>query len=128
MKLGYLLTDYGFFHKGHRAIDDCHALMALLARPLRTSGRLALSSLLETARKPTVRLWAEGAAFETKDALKGRGFRWNGQRRCWYMDLPEENLEVERAFLSSEIYQRSVGDLPVDRITARDRFSARTNP
>ncbi|CAA2145538.1 DNA polymerase III PolC-type (plasmid) [Methylobacterium bullatum] len=128
MKLGYLLIDYGFFHKGHRAIDDCHALMALLARPLQVSGRLALSSLLETARKPTVRLWAQGAAFETKDALKARGFRWSGSRRCWYMDCDEEQLEGERAFLRQEVFQRSVAHLPVDRITARDRFSARTNP
>ena len=58
MKLGYLLTDYGFFHNGHRAIDDCHGLLVLLAAQLRTSGSLALACLLETARRPTVRLWA----------------------------------------------------------------------
>lgn len=100
----------------------------LLARPLRTSGRLALACLLETARKPTVRLWAQGAAFETKDALKGRGFRWSGPRRCWYMDCDEDQLEIERTFLSETVYRRAVTDLPVDRMTARDRFSARTNP
>ncbi|MCJ2012310.1 3'-5' exonuclease [Methylobacterium sp. J-076] len=122
-KLGYLLIDYGFFHKGHRAIDDCHALMALLAQPLQTSGRQALSALLETARRPTVRLWAQGATIETKDTLKRRGFRWSGPRRCWYLDCDEAHLEIERAFLELEVFGRAMPDFPVDRITARDRYS-----
>ena len=128
MKLGYLLMDYGFFHQGHRAIDDCHALLALLDRPLKASGRLALACLLETARKPTVRLWAQGSPIETKDLLKARSYRWSGRRRCWYVDLDEEQIEIERTFLSREIYRSPISDLPVDRFTARDRFSARTNP
>lgn len=128
MKLGYLLIDYGFFHNGHRAIDDCHALLALLAAPLRVSGRLALSCLLETARKPTVRLWAAGSPISKKDVLKARNYRWSGRRRCWYIDIEEERFDVERTFLSREIFQREVTDLPVERITARDRFSLRTNP
>lgn len=128
MKLGYLLTDYGFFHHGHRAIDDCHALLALLAAPLRASGRVALSSLLETARKPTVRIWAAGSPIATKDVLKARSYRWSGRRRCWYIDVEEDRLEIERTFLNEEIFQGKVQNLQADRITARDRFSTRTNP
>ncbi|MCJ2082067.1 3'-5' exonuclease [Methylobacterium sp. J-090] len=128
LKLGYLLTDCGFFHKGHRAIDDCHALLALLARSMQTSGRLALACLLETARRPTVRLWAQGAPIETKDVLKARRYRWSVRRRCWYIDLEEDRIEAERAFLSEEIYRRPTVDLPIERFTARDRFSIRTNP
>ncbi|MBO1021117.1 3'-5' exonuclease [Methylobacterium sp. SD274] len=128
MKLGYLLTDYGFFHKGHRAIDDCHALRALLAAPLKTSGRLALACLLETARKPTLRIWAAGSPIATKDVLKARSYRWSGRRRCWYIDVEEELFDIERAFLSQEIFQGEVIDLPTERITARDRFSIRVNP
>ena len=43
LELGYLLIDCGDFHNGHRAIDDSHALLALLAAPLKGTGRLALS-------------------------------------------------------------------------------------
>nr|WP_236960561.1 3'-5' exonuclease [Methylobacterium durans] len=127
LKLGYLLIDCGYFHQGHRAIDDCHALLQLLARPLKTSGRLALSCLLETARKPTVRLWAEGSPIETKD-LKARSYRWSQRRRSWYIDLDEAQIEIERTFLSEAIFRRPVVHLPADRFTARDRFSARVNP
>lgn len=128
LKLGYLLADCGFFHRGHRAIDDCHALLALLARPLQASGQLALTTLLETARKPTVRLWAQGSPIETKELLKARHYRWSGRRRCWYVDLEEDQIEIERTFLSEAIYRRPIFDLPADRFTARDRYSARTNP
>lgn len=128
MKLGYLLIDHGFYHRGHRAIDDCHALLRLLDLPLRSSGRPALSCLLATARRPTVRLWAHGSPIETKDMLKARSYRWSGRRRCWYIDLDEDRIEIERTFLSEAIFRRPVTDLPADRFTARDRFSARTNP
>ncbi|EHP91327.1 Exonuclease RNase T and DNA polymerase III [Methylorubrum extorquens DSM 13060] len=101
LKLGYLLADLGFFHRGHRAVDDCHALLRLLDTPLRTSGRLTLSCLLETARRPTVRLWAQGSPIETKDLLKSRRYRWSASRRCWYVDLDEDQISIERSFLST---------------------------
>jgi DNA polymerase-3 subunit epsilon len=76
-QLGYLLNGAGFFHQAHRAVDDCHALLEVLAFELPTTGAPALALLLETARKPTLRVWAEQTAFELKDSLKRRGYRWN---------------------------------------------------
>lgn len=127
-RLGGLLADHGYFHNGHRAIDDCEALLALLAWPLRRSGRLGLAALLEAARRPTVRLWASEAPFALKDRLKDRNYRWSSRRRCWYIDLDEEQIEIERSFLSREIYGGILPGLPSDRFTARDRFSARSDP
>ncbi|WP_018263224.1 3'-5' exonuclease [Methylobacterium sp. WSM2598] len=127
-RLGGLLADHGRFHNGHRAIDDCEALLWLLAQPLRRSGRLALAALLEAARRPTVRLWASDAPFALKDRLKDRNYRWSSRRRCWYIDLDEAQIEIERSFLSREIYGGSLPGLPADRFTARDRFSRRADP
>lgn len=128
MKLGYLLNDLGFFHRGHRAVDDCHALLRLLASPLRTSKQSAMAALLATARRPTVRLWAKDSPFETKEVLKARSYRWSQRRRSWYVDLDEEQIEIERRFLSEQVFGRPVPHLPYDQFTARDRFSARANP
>ncbi len=75
-----------------------------------------------------MRLWAQGSPIETKDLLKARRYRWSGARRCWYIDLEEDQIEIERSYLSEIIFRRPCGELPVDRFTARDRFSARTNP
>ena len=60
MKLEYLAMKFGFFYDGHRATADCHAAIELLTRPLPQSGTLALTALLENARQPTCRVWAEG--------------------------------------------------------------------
>jgi DNA polymerase III subunit epsilon len=128
LKLEYLAMRNGFFYDGHRATADCYAAIELLAQTLPSSGVLALAALLESARQPTCRVWAEGSSFDFKDILKARGYRWNdgndGQLRSWYRDVPEDILEEELLYLREEIYQREV-DVPVVKITAFDRFSDR---
>ena len=128
MKLEYLSMKSGFFYDAHRAETDCHAGVELLSKPLPQSGTLALQALLEEARTPTCRVWAENAPFDFKDMLKARGYRWNdgndGRPKSWYGDIQETELEDELRYLRSEIYQREV-DVSVVRISAFDRFSVR---
>jgi DNA polymerase-3 subunit epsilon len=76
-KLGYLLSQCGWFHQGHRAVEDCHALLEVLAAPLRRATACAMTHLLASARKALLRIWAEGSPFDMKDNLKKRGYRWN---------------------------------------------------
>lgn len=127
-QLGYLLNGAGYFHQAHRAVDDCHALLEVLALELSTTGASALALLLETARKPTLRVWAEQTAFELNDSLKRRGYRWNdgsdGRPKSWFIDVDEAALDDEIAFLRAEIYMRDV-EPSVQRLTAFTRFSAR---
>ncbi len=127
-KLDYLALQSGFFYDKHRAVTDCMAAIALLAAPLPRSGATALSRLLDRARRPNWRLWAENAPFDFKDALKARGYRWNAEAgdgpRAWYVDVEDEVKERELAYLRTEIYQADV-DVLHRRITAVDRFSDR---
>jgi DNA polymerase III subunit epsilon len=76
-KLIYLLTESGFFHDAHRALDDCHATLEILASELPTTSTTALAALLDRARRKTFRIWAENAPFYLKDVLKNRRYRWN---------------------------------------------------
>jgi DNA polymerase-3 subunit epsilon len=128
VKLSYLASGAGFFYDQHRAVHDCLAAVELLSRPLPKSGALGLARLLERARQPTFRIWAEGAPFELKDVLKARGYRWNsehgGPPRAWYVDVAEADREAELGFLCAEIYGREL-DLLSRRIEAHDRFSDR---
>ncbi len=123
VKLGYLLNDYGYFHNGHRAIDDCRALLHLLAQQLPCTKRLAMSLLLDNARKAEYQLWAENASYEFKDVLKARGYRWDGAARCWFIVLDESALPDEEEFLRREVFGGRSVDLRRDKITARNRFS-----
>lgn len=127
-RLGYLLNGAGFFHQAHRAVDDCYALLEILAFELPTAGAPALGILLEQARKKTMRVWAEQSPFELKDSLKRRGYRWSdgsdGRPRSWYVDVDESKLDDEIAFLKAEIYLGEV-EPRLHVLTAFDRFSVR---
>jgi DNA polymerase-3 subunit epsilon len=63
-----------------------------------------------------------------KEVLKARGYRWNAEGnpspRAWYIELEDDKLEPELAFLKAQIYQREV-DLRVHRLTAYNRFTDR---
>jgi DNA polymerase III subunit epsilon len=127
-RLGYLLNGAGFFHQAHRAVDDCHALLEILAFELPITGMPALAVLLEQARKKTMRVWAEQSPFDLKDTLKRRGYRWSdgsdGRPRSWYVDVDESKLDDEIAFLKTVIYLRDV-EPRLQTLTAFDRFSVR---
>ena len=127
-RLSYLLADAGLFHDAHRAIDDCHALLEILARPLGVSGETGLVALLGRARRTSVRIWAENAPFDLKDVLKKRGYRWSdgsdGSTRAWYIDVDQDDHAQEIDYLRREIYQREI-NLRCRILTAKERFSAR---
>lgn len=127
-KLAYLAAGAGFFYERHRAVNDCLAAIELLARPLPRSGAPALGKLLQTARTPTWRIWAENAPFDLKDLLKTRGYRWNadggGAPRAWFVDVDEAARDGELQFLKDEIYRGEIS-LLTRRIDAYDRFSDR---
>jgi DNA polymerase III subunit epsilon len=126
-KLGYLLSQCGWFHQGHRAVEDCHALLEVLAAPLRGETACAMTHLLASARKALLRIWAEGSPFDMKDNLKKRGYRWNdgtnGQPKSWFIEIAEDAYEAEMKFLRQEIYRRDVQPF-TQRITAFERFRA----
>jgi DNA polymerase-3 subunit epsilon len=128
-RLPYLVAHFGHFYDKHRAVNDCLAAIELLASPLSISKTTALSLLLENARKPTWRIWAENSPYDLKDQLKARGYKWNPDGtpfpKAWFIDVPDENKDAELAYLRNEIYQRDVDPL-VRRIDAFNRFSDRS--
>jgi DNA polymerase-3 subunit epsilon len=127
-RLGYLLAGAGFFHQAHRAIDDCHALLEILAFELPDLRKPALAALLDKARRKTMRVWAEQSPFDLKDELKRRGYRWSdgsdGRPKSWYIDVDESKQAGEIEFLQKTIYMRDV-EPRVQALNALSRFSVR---
>lgn len=109
-------------------MNDCLAAIELLATPLPVSAAPGLAKLLENARKPTWRIWAENSPFALKDVLKARGYRWNPDGtpfpKAWFVDVADDDREAELNFLQTEIYQREI-QLLTRKIDAFNRFSDR---
>jgi DNA polymerase-3 subunit epsilon len=127
-RLGYLLAGAGLFHQAHRAVDDCRALIEILAWNLPKVDKPALAILLEHARRKTMRIWAEQSPFDLKGELKKRGYRWNdgtdGRPKSWYIDVDESHEASEVEFLRTAIYLRDV-EPRIQAMSAVNRFSNR---
>ena len=116
-------TVAAWFHYGHRAVDDCHALLEVLAYEV--GGASSFSHLLQSSGRTRVRVWAEWAPFDMKDVLKARGYRWSGggdgRPKAWWTEVDEDDLAVELRFLEREVYLREV-ELRRDVLTAYERY------
>ena len=127
-KLGYLVGQAGFFHDGHRAVDDCFALLEILARADDAHPTTAFAELHRASQRSRVRIFAENSPYDLKDHLKARGYRWSdgsaGRPKSWWIEVDEPDLEGELCYLRTEIYQYPEADPPTRYLTAVDRFRA----
>jgi len=125
-KLGYLINQSGHFHVGHRAVDDCFALLEVLALSQGNNDRTPFAELYQASQRSRVRIFAENSPFDLKDRLKERGYRWSdgsdGRPKSWWIEIDEEAMEDELRFLRAEIYRWEDADPPVQRLTAFERF------
>jgi DNA polymerase-3 subunit epsilon len=125
-KLESLAQAMGLFYDAHRAEMDCHALLAVLAAPLPMGGETALARLIHSASSPSFRLSATNAPFESKDRLKARAYRWNGDQRVWQTRLSDQSaLEAESAWLKEVVYNGRSAVIQVEKLDARTKYSTR---
>ena len=124
-KLEYLAYRCGFFFDAHRAEIDCRALLEVLRRPFGDTGSSALKVLLESAREPSLRVWATGSPFESKDVLKARGYRWEAEKRVWYREIAAAEREAELAWLKETVYGGKSASVELETFDARVRYSGR---
>ncbi len=114
-KLGYLVGQSGYFHDGHRAVDDCFALLEVLRRQTGVSVSTPFAELLERSNRSRVRIYAENSPYDMKDHLKARGYRWSdgseGRPKSWWVELRKTSGTMNCP--SSE--QKSIAGTPIPR-------------
>lgn len=124
-KLEFLASERGWFYDAHRAQVDCHALLQVLSSPL-TDGQTGLARLLVGSGQTRYKLRATGAPFESKDKLKARGYRWDGEGRVWWCNLASEALlDAECDWLRAEVYGRRNASVLLEAMDSLVQFSAR---
>ena len=125
-KLSALAQDHGWFYDAHRAQVDCHALLQVLSRPVPKSESTGLAQLIAAVSKPSFKLRATGSPFESKDLLKGRGYRWDADAKVWFCTLPDaQRLDDELQWLKAEVYGRRNAQVEIEAMDGLVRYSAR---
>ena len=125
-KLEFLASERGWFYDAHRAQVDCHALLQVLASPL-ADGQTGWVRLLAGADQTRYKLRATGAPFESKDKLKSRGYRWDGEGRVWWCSLASDALlDAECAWLRAEVYGLRSARVQLEAMDSLVQFSSRS--
>lgn len=126
-KLDYIAYQYGFFYEAHRAEGDCYALLEILQQPLPKSGDLVLKSILSGLSQKSYQIFATGSPFETKDMLKARGYRWDGEKKCWHTTVAgDDAIKAEVAWLKTSVYSGKKASVEIEVHNCMTRFSKRT--
>jgi DNA polymerase-3 subunit epsilon len=116
-----LATTCREFYEAHHALDDCRVGVHVLASSW-VEDTSAMSYLLDNARRPTVRVWANGSPFDSKEMLKARGYRWaGGATKTWYRDMREDDADDEQDWLIGTLRIRP----SFTKIDAKDKYSLR---
>jgi DNA polymerase-3 subunit epsilon len=126
-KLDYISYKYGFFYEAHRAEGDCFALLEILQQPLPKSGELVLKSILNSLAQKSYQVFATGSPFETKDVLKARGYRWDGEKKCWHTTVVgDDAIKAEVEWLKETVYSGKKTKVEIVVNNCMTRFSNRT--
>ena len=119
-KLDYLAYRFGFYFNHHRSENDCRALVHLLAARL-PSGNTALGEAFQRGLAPRSKVLARGSAFETKDILRQRGYRWSPDDRVWWIEVSNGDLNSEQEWLQHHVYNQN-GAPEIQPISVLHRF------
>ena len=124
-KLEFLANARGFFYEGHRSEIDCRALLEVLRLPLPQTADNPWQRLLASGVQQSYRIWAIDAPFDSKEALKARGYRWDGQRRCWHRTMSHDEAAAEAPWLKERVYGGRSREVELEVHDALTRYSQR---
>ena len=130
-RLEYIANSFGFFYNAHRAVDDCNALVNILSFKLPRSKQRVFAKLLDAARRTDLRIFADGAPYGDRKALKQLGYRWNdgqdGFPRAWWKDVPPAEADEELAKIS-RLEGQGLINPKLFRMTGKNRFRRALQP
>jgi len=124
-KQEFLAYCFGFHYEGHRASNDCQALLEILQQNFPESGSLVMKRLLENITKKELIVWPLGNLYDVRDKLKARGYKWFSDRKMWAGSITLDALELEVEWLKTEVYDGRPFQLEQERMNAKNRFTNR---
>ena len=128
LKLEFLLYAHAhtFLDTHHRALDDCRATLHILSTPF-PDATLPMQHLRKNCGTPRVRIAATRSHFDTKDALRQRGYSWSGDNgkppKTWCREILQSELDAELQWMQEQIYVTHPGQPTTENVNLRKRYS-----
>jgi DNA polymerase III subunit epsilon len=119
-KLKLIALEMNMKYSAHRADEDVNALLHVLDHLL-PDGTTVLSKLLARAALPSWRLTAYETPHSASELLRDRGWRWNRDRRCWWIEVADDAVDVEEEWAVIHVY-KAIGAPDRFRLDATTRF------
>jgi len=102
---------HGFYFDSHRAMSDVDALIHLVTHESYVTDK-PIKELIGNATRPIYKISANDSPYETKDALKARGYRWNGDDKYWFKIINFDEIEIEKKWNADNVYNGTfLGDI-----------------
>lgn len=118
-KLEFLTLASGYFYEGHKACNDALTVCFLLYKMPE-----AFQMLIESSLKVDYQIDAFGSPFDKKNQLKEQNYRWDGDRKVWYITVSgEEEVANQLRFLES-VYPAARSKARITAFTATERYRA----
>lgn len=125
--LEHLLYKAGYFHDGHRALADCFALLAVITHKF-LDGDQPILELSKVSKQSNWSILCDNAPYETKDAMRSRGYRWNPGTegipyKVWSSPELKDKVELlaELEWIKSNVFSDNaetfVTSIPVSALT-----------
>ena len=115
---------HGFYFEAHRAMNDVNALIQLLIHPYYDKNR-PIVELIKNARQIRFKILVSNFPYneQKKDKIKGDGYKWSTTDKIWYKEVDENNLILEKKYLSSVIYNGEFNG-HVEEIDPNERYKS----
>lgn len=98
--LAVLCAWNGFRYNSHDAEADTQALLRLIELTQ------LMPNLLNASSRSTFRVFAAGSQMSENQLLKDRSYRWDGEARCWWVNVPDSGAaEAESKWLKEHLTQ-----------------------
>jgi DNA polymerase-3 subunit epsilon len=125
-KLEFVAFKCGYYYDAHRALADSHALARCIVDcVLPSTGAPVLRSLIASCAERDYRVFANGAPFESKDMLRARGYRWDGEKKLWHRTMRgADAMHEELDWMHGMLYERSAR-VQVEVIDSYVKYSGR---
>jgi DNA polymerase III subunit epsilon len=108
-------------------VTDCWALLEVLNMHLALEDQTVAQTLFDSIEKTEHQVYAIGSPFESKDLLKSRSYRWNGEIKCWSRVLSSEQaLREELAWLKVNVYgHKRDAKVEIETFSRLEKYSDR---